>query len=157
MLYLRSLELRDLGDRKNPNRCLRCAFSVDKNKYAVTRTTTIFENTESTRAAFTALCEDFAIEEEDKVYPVSTDEQFTGEFVTLGKEDGVPMHKVIINGKAQTDNDGNEIISQTLNIVVCETFGQTKESVLRSYLRSWKKQGAIVEEAVDEEQVYEVG
>ena len=156
MLYLRSLELRDLGDRKNPNRCLRCAFSVDKNKYAVTRTTTIFENTESTRAAFTALCEDFGIEEEDKVYPVSTDEQFTGEFVTLGKEDGVPMHKVIINKEVQKDSSGKEVISQTLNTVICETFGQTKESVLRSYLRSWKRQGAIVEEVVDEEQVYEV-
>ena len=151
MLYLRSLELRDLGDRKNPNRCLRCAFSVDKNKYAVTRTTTIFENTESTRAAFTALCEDFAVEEEDKVYPVSTEEQFTGEFVTLGKEDGVPMHKVIINKEVQKDGSGKEVISQTLNTVICETFGQTKESVLRSYLRSWKRQGAIVEEAVDEE------
>ena len=153
MLYLRSLELKDLGDRKNPKRCLRCAFSVDKNKYAVTRTTTIFENTESTRAAFTALCEDFAIEEEDKVYPVSTDEQFTGEFVTLGKEDGVPMHKIIINKEVQKDDSGKEVISQTLNTVICETFGQTKESVLRSYLRSWKKHGAIVEEAVDEEQV----
>ena len=151
MLYLRSLELKDLGDRKNPNRCLRCALSVDKNKYAVTRISTIFENTESTRAAFTALCEDFAIEEEDKVYPVSTDEQFTGTFATLGKEDGVPLHKVIINGKVQTDGNGNEIVSQTLNVVICETFGQTKESVLRSYIRSWKKQGAIVEEAVDEE------
>ena len=156
MLYLRSLELKDLGDRKNPNRCLRCAFSVDKNKYSVTRMSTIFENTESTRAAFTALCEDFAIEEEDKVYPVSTDEEFTGRFDTLGKGDGVPMHKVKIGGTNEKpewakDADDKEIVSQTLNIVICETFGQTRESVLRSYLRSWKKQGAIVEEAVDEE------
>lgn len=151
MLYLRSLELKDLGDRKNPNRCLRCAFSVDTNKYAVTRVSTIFENTEATRAAFTALCEDFGIEEEDKVYPVSTDEQFTGRFETLGKEDGVPLHKVIINKEVQKDGSGNEIISQTVNVVICETFGQTKESVLRSYLRTWKKQGAIVEETVDEE------
>lgn len=156
MLYLRSLTLTDLGDRKKPNRVLRCAFSVDKNKYAITRTTSIFENTESTKAAFLGLCEDFGIEEEDKTYTVNCDEEFTGEFVQLGKEDGVPLHRVRIGGTNEKpewaeDGDGNEVISQTVSTVICETFGQTKESVLRSYLRSWKKQGAIVEETVEEE------
>ena len=155
MLYLRSLTLNDLGDRKNPNRVLRCAFSVDKNKYAVTRTTSIFENTEATKAAFVALCEDFGIEEEDKTYAVNCDEEFSGEFVELSEKDGVPMHKVKIGGTSAKpewaeDANGDPIVASSVNTVICSTFGQTKESVLRSYLRSWRKQGAIVERTSDD-------
>lgn len=160
MLYLRSLTLNDLGDRKNPNRVLRCAFAIDQNPFAVTRTTSIFENTEATKAAFLALCQYFSIEEEDKTYVVEYDKPFTGEFVTLGEEDGVLTHKVRIGGTSAkpewaVDDNGDPIIASTVNTVICSTFGQTKESVLRSYLRSWNKQGAIVETTTDNSSVVE--
>lgn len=141
MLYLRALTLKNRGTAKNPDRFLVCAFATDANKYAVTRNDPIWESNAEQKAAFAALCTDFGIDEEDTLIPVKTDEEFGGDFF---EEEVSPHYVLDERGQKRKGDDGNFIISHTLRGVYCTTFGQTKESVIKSYERSWKKNNLLV-------------
>lgn len=141
MLYLRGLTLKNRGTAKKPDRYLVCSFSADTNKYAVTRNCSLWESNNEQRAAFTALCTDFSVDEEDTLVPVKTDEEFGGDFFD---EEVSPHYVLDENGEKRKDDDGNLIISRTLRGVYCTTFGQTKESVIKSFERSWKKNDLLV-------------
>lgn len=147
MLYLRGLTLKNRGTAKKPDRYLICAFATDANKYSVTRNDPLWESNTEQKAAFTALCTDFSVDEEDELVPVKTDEEFGGDFF---EEEVSPHYVLDENGEKRKDEDGNFIISRTLRGVYCTTFGQTKESVIKSFERSWKKNGLLV--PVEEEQ-----
>lgn len=136
MLYLRAIELKDAGNKKEPNRYLKCMFSASKNKYAKTYPVNIFENG-SDESIFVALCEDFGVDTEDELVRVDCDETFEGELFTAD----VAPHKVQIDGETRDD-----LISTTLTTIYVTDWGQTKESVIRSFERTWKKNDLIVEE-----------
>ena len=141
MLYLRAIELKNAGNKKEPNRYLKCMFSASKNKYAKTYPVNIFENG-SDEPIFVALSEDFGIDTEDELVRVDCDETFEGELFTA---DVVP-HKIMIGDEV------SDAISTTLTTIYVTDWGQTKESVIRSFERTWKKNDLIVEEV--EEQWY---
>ena len=141
MLYLRGLTLKNRGTAKKPDRYLLCSFSVDTNKYAVTRNCSLWESNNEQRAAFTTLCADFSVDEEDTLIPITTSEEFKGDFF---EEEVRPHYVVDENGEKRKDDDGKEIVSHTLRGVYCTTFGQTKESVIKSFERSWTKNKLIV-------------
>lgn len=135
MLYLRAIELKNAGNKKESNRYLKCMFSASKNKYAKTYPVNIFENG-SDESIFVALSEDFGIDTEDELVRVDCDETFEGELFTA---DVVP-HKIMIGDEV------SDAISTTLTTIYVTDWGQTKESVIRSFERTWKKNGLIVEE-----------
>ena len=141
MLYLRGLTLKTRGTAKKPDRYLMCSFSADTNKYAVTRNCSLWESNNEQRAAFTALCADFSVDEENTLIPVTTDEEFGGDFF---EEEVSPHYVLDDNGEKRKDDDGKEIVSHTLRGVYCTTFGQTKESVIKSFERSWAKNKLLV-------------
>lgn len=147
MLYLRALTLKNRGTAKKPDNYLVCSVSTDTNKYAVTRNCLLWESNTEQRAAFTALCADFGVDTEDETVPVEIDEEFGGDFF---EEEVSPHYVLDDNGDKRKDDDGKLIISHTLRGVYCTTFGQTKESVIKSFERSWKKNGLLV--PVEEEQ-----
>lgn len=140
MLYLRGLTLKNIGSAKKPNRYLVCSFSASTNKYAVTRNCVLWENSNEQRTAFTALCQDFGIDTEDELVPVTTDEVFDGAFF----EESVAPHYVEINGERQKDKNGDDTISYTLRALYCETFGETKEGVIKRYERQWAANNLLV-------------
>ena len=149
MLYLRGLTLKNNGTAKKPNNYLVCSFSASTNKYAVTRNCVIWENSNEQKSAFNALCRDFNIDTEDEFVSVTADEAFDGEFF----EETVAPHYVEINGERQKDKDGNDVISHTLRSLYCETFGETKEGVIKRYERQWAANNLLVP-VTDEEQFY---
>lgn len=135
VLYLRAIELKDAGNKKEPNRYLKCMFSASKNKYAKTYPVNIFENG-SDESIFVALSEDFGIDTEDELVRVDCDETFEGELFTAD----VAPHKVTINDEVL------DVISTTLTTIYVTDWGQTKESVIRSFERTWRKNDLIVDE-----------
>lgn len=141
MLYLRGLTLKNRGTERKPDRYLVCSFSVDTNKYAVTRNCSLWESNDQQRAAFTALCADFGVDVKDELVPVETDEKFSGDFFD---EEVSPHYVLDEKGEVRKDDTGKEVISHTLRGVYCTTFGQTKESVIKSFERSWKKKDLLV-------------
>lgn len=145
MLYLRSLKLVNCGDRKNPRMYLRCGFTASKNKYSKSFPVNIFEDS-SLGDVFTALCTDFSVEEEDKIYPVECSEVFEGDVFTA---DCAPHYVTDADNKKIKDSDGNDIIATSITSVFVSDFGQTKESVIRSFERTWAKNDLLV--SVEEE------
>ena len=145
MLYLRAIELKNAGNKKESNRYLKCMFSASKNKYAKTYPVNIFENG-SDESIFVALSEDFSIDTEDELVRVDCDETFEGELFTA---DVVP-HKVVIDDEVLRvkldDGTFEDAISTTLTTIYVTDWGQTKESVIRSFERTWRKNNLIVEE-----------
>ena len=144
MLYLRSLKLTNSGDRKNPRMMLRCNFTASKNKYAKSFPVNIFENS-SLEDVYAALCEDFGVEEEDKIYRVEDPVEFEGELFTQD----VPAHYVSVDGERIKNEKGDNVVSTSLTTVCVTDWGQTKESVVNSFIRTWTKSDLLVE--TDEE------
>lgn len=134
MLYLRALTLKDFGTKKEPRMALRCDFGASKNKYAKTYPVMVFEDS-GLSAVFAALQADFEIEELDKTIAVDCKEEFAGELFTAD----VAAHYVADSEGNVVERDGEKVISTSLTSVFVEDFGQTKESVIRSYERTWEK------------------
>ena len=137
MLYLRALKLKDAGDKKNPNRYLECLFSVSTNKYAKTFPVNVFENG-SDEDIFAALCEDFNVDTEDDLVRVKEDVTFEGDLFTAE----VKPHKIRIDGEIREEFG----VSTTLTAIYVKDWNQTKESVIRSFERTWEKNNLIVDE-----------
>lgn len=145
MLYLRALTLKDFGTKREPNLALRCEFSASSNKYAKTHAVTIFENS-SLSSSFAGLVQDFSIEEVDKTIAVNCKEEWSGEVFTAE----VAPHYITDSNGEVIERDGQKVVSTTLTAVWVGEFEMTKESVIRSFERTWKKQGLDVPVAEDE-------
>lgn len=143
MLYLRGLTLKNKGSVKNPDRYLVCALSVGKSEFAITRNCSIWESNNEQNSAFNALCKKFGVEEEDEFYVVEKTVELEGDFFECEcKEHYVRNSK----GDRIVDEDTKkEVTTTNFKGVYCSEWGQTKESVLKSFERTWKKNKDIVE------------
>lgn len=142
MLYLRSLKLKNKGNAKNPNYYLICGFSASENKYAKVFTTTVFKQSSGMETGFVSLCEDFKIEEEDVTYPINCKETWKGEVVTSK----CALHYVTdSDGEKIKGDDGKFRTANSITYIYVEEFGQTKESVLKGFERTWASKDLIIE------------
>lgn len=145
MLYLRGLKqietTKDTGRNAKSRPALRCEFSTSlKNKYVKTYPVLVFQNS-NLESVFTALCEDFKVDTFDEMVTVDYEVPFEGELFTAD----VDAHYVTTDGKNPIKgDDGKELISTTLTAVYVADWGQTKESVIRSFKRTWENNDLLV-------------
>lgn len=152
-MKLRALTLKETS---NGDSYLKCDFAVSDNKYAKTYATNIFENGSDT-VIFKMLCEDFEVDTLDDVKIIKCDEEFTGALFTA---DVTPHYVVDANNNRVTRKVKNskgkmvdeEVIATTLTAIFIEDWGQTQESVINRFERSWEKQDLLVP-TEDEEQL----
>lgn len=140
MLYLRALTLKDFGTKKEPRLALRCDFGASKNKYAKTYPVNVFKDS-GLSSVFAALQKDFDIDTVDETIAVDCKEEFAGELFTAE----VAAHYVADSDGNVVERDGEKVISTSLTSVFVEDFGQTKDSVIRSYERTWAKNDLLAE------------
>ena len=141
MLHLRTITLKDYGTKKEPRLALRCEFGASKNKYSKTYPVNVFEDS-SLGSVFAMLVGDFNIEEPDKVVAVDCKGPFEGELFT---EDCKPHYVEDAEGNI-VERDGEKVIATSITSVVVYDWGQTKESVIKSFERTWAKNDLLCEE-----------
>lgn len=144
MLYLRALTLKDFGTKKEPRLALRCDFGASHNKYAKTYPVNVFKDS-GLSSVFAALQQDFKADAVDETIAVDCKEEFAGELFTAD----VAAHYVTDSDGSIIERDGEKVISTSLTTVFVEDFGQTRESVIRSYERTWEKNDLLCQ--VEEE------
>lgn len=140
MLHLRTITLKDYGSKRDPRLALRCEFGASKNKYAKTYPVNVFEDS-SLSSVFTMLKTDFNIDTLDETVAVNCNEPFEGELFTAECR---PHYVADSDGK-RIQNEGKDVIATSLTSVFVSDWGQTKDSVIRGFERTWLKNDLLAE------------
>lgn len=139
-LYLHSVTKVNFGSNRDPKIAVRLDIAADDNELAATLPVHIFE--ESQPSIFTRIVKKFSCEEEGEIVALDTPFELSGEVVDAQ----VRPHYIEIKGERIKDENGNDRISTSLKFVRVDTFLQTNESIIRSFERSWAKDGLLCEE-----------
>ena len=138
-LYLHSVTLKDFGSKKQPKIAIRCDIAADDNELAATLPVNIFKDSQP--SIFARLAKKFGCDTEDEIIALDEPFKLSGEVVDAK----VSPHFIEINGERIKDSNGNDVIANTLKFIRVDTWLMTNESIIRSYERTWTKQGLIAE------------